>query len=687
MAAGEAIGVDNAGLTRRLERLSRLLAASRAIASERDPDTLLFAIIEATTSALEADRSSLFLLDRQQGELWSKIAQGAEIAEIRVPLGAGIVGYVAQTGETVNLADAYADPRFNRAVDRRTGYRTRSLLCLPIRDREGRLAGAVQVLNKRDGAFTVEDEELLDALASQAVIALENAALAEAHRRDAERTQLLLEVMRSVSGQLEIDTLLPAIMAQTTRAMQADRSTIFLIDAKRGECWSRVAQGAGMAEIRFPLGVGIAGHVAATGETLNIPEAYDDPRFNQEVDRRTGYRTRTILCMPMNDTDGRRIGVVQVLNKLGGVFTREDEELLSALASQVVIALRNAALFEQVVSMKNYNESILRSMATGVVALDAEGAVTTANPAARRILGLPDELAEGTPLAELLGEGNEPLLAAVGRVRESGDAQTEYDLPYTVRDGQGSTINLSAVPLRDSKAQLIGAVLVIEDVTEKRRLMGTLSRVVSRQVAEQLLQSGDLKLGGERKQATVVMADIRNFTALSETYPAEEIVELLNDYFSRMIAVIFKYEGTLDKFIGDAIMAVFGAPIAHSDDPERAVRAAIEMRQRLREFNDERRRAGKPAIETGIGICNGEVVSGTIGSDERLEYTVIGDAVNLSARLETLTKQYPDCKILMNEAVNEQLSGRIATCYMGEEQIRGKRQPVRIFGVPEEAIP
>ena len=687
MAAGEAIGADNVGLARRLERLSKLLEAGRAMASERDPDALLFAIIEATTNALEADRSTLFLLDRQRGELWSKIAQGAEVAEIRVPLGAGIVGYVAQTGETVNLADAYADPRFNREVDRRTGYRTRSLLCLPIRDREGRIAGAVQVLNKGDGAFTVEDEQLLSALASQAVIALENAALAEAHRRDAERTQLLLEVMRSVSGQLELEMLLPAIMAQTTRAMQADRSTIFLIDEKRGECWSRVAQGAEMAEIRFPVGVGIAGHVAATGETLNIPEAYDDPRFNQEVDRRTGYRTRTILCMPMSDADGRRIGVVQVLNKRGGVFTAEDEELLSALASQVVIALRNAALFEQVVSMKNYNESILRSMATGVVALNADGAVTTANPAAQHILGLPDELPEGGVLAELLGDGNELLLGAVARARESGEPQSEFDLPYTARDGQSSTINLSAVPLRDSKAQLIGAVLVIEDVTEKRRLMGTLSRVVSRQVAEQLIHSGELKLGGERKYVTVVMTDIRNFTGLTESFPAEDIVELLNDYFSRMIGVIFKYEGTLDKFIGDAIMAVFGAPIAHDDDAVRAVRSAVEMRQRLREFNAERRQAGKPTIETGIGICNGEVVSGTIGSDERLEYTVIGDAVNLSARLENLTKQFPDCKILMNEPVHEQLGGQIATRYLGEEPVRGKRELVRVYGVPEEAIP
>ena len=115
---------------------------------------------KTTSSALNVDRSTLFLLDRERGQLWSKVAQGDGITEIRVPLGAGIVGFVAQHGEVISLADAYDDPRFNREVDRRTGYRTRSLLCLPIRDRAGQIVGAVQALNKRDGEFTREDEEL-----------------------------------------------------------------------------------------------------------------------------------------------------------------------------------------------------------------------------------------------------------------------------------------------------------------------------------------------------------------------------------------------------------------------------------------------------------------------------------------------------------------------------------------------
>jgi signal transduction histidine kinase len=135
-------------------------------------------------------------------------------------------------------------------------------------------------------------------------------------------------------------------MEETTRAMEADRSTLFLLDRDRGELWSKVALGLRHQEIRFKSHLGIAGHVATTGLPLNIPEAYDDPRFNQEVDRRTGYRTRTILCMPVRNKTGVVVGVFQVLNKRTGVFAPEDEEMLEALTSQAAIALENAKLYE-----------------------------------------------------------------------------------------------------------------------------------------------------------------------------------------------------------------------------------------------------------------------------------------------------------------------------------------------------
>lgn len=159
------------------ERLSILLKIGLRLTAERDIDRLLHMIIEETTSVMDAERSSLFLIDEEKNEMWAKIAQGAGVVEIRFPVGVGIAGAVGKTGETMNIPDAYADPRFNPEFDKKTGFHTRSILCVPMRNMQGRIIGAIQVLNKKTGKFLEEDELLLSALSSQAAVAIENADL------------------------------------------------------------------------------------------------------------------------------------------------------------------------------------------------------------------------------------------------------------------------------------------------------------------------------------------------------------------------------------------------------------------------------------------------------------------------------------------------------------------------------
>jgi adenylate cyclase len=670
-----------------LRRQAVLREVMEALAAEPDLDTLFQLVLARITDAMQADRASLFLLDDARGDLWTRVVAGDQMREIRLPLGQGIAGHVAATGETVNIPDAYQDPRFNPAFDRESGYRTRTILCMPLVGRDGKRLGAVQVLNKGEGAFSADDESLLGALGTQVAIAIRNAALLEAQRRETERRALLLDVMRSLSSELELDTLLDAIMARTTEAMRADRSTLFLVDAKRRELWSKVAQGMERAEIRFPMHVGIAGHVASTGETLNIPDAYHEPRFNKDVDRLSGYRTRTILCMPLRNATGSVIGVMQCLNKADGVFTSEDENLLGALCSQAAIALENARLFEEVVAMKNYNESILRSMATGVLTLDTDGRVTTINPAARRILGVPDDRElMGNPYGEvLLTEVNPELDAAVAGVLGSGKPHDAYERAITTHTGQTMKLNLKGIALHDARQKQLGMVLVIEDITEKQRAMSALSRLVSHQVADRVMSQDILQLGGSRNKVTVLMSDIRDFTTFSETTDAEEVVAMLNSYFTQMTEAIFDESGAVDKFIGDAIMAVFGWPEAHDDAALRGVRAAVEIRRRLYTFNMARRAQGKSIIENGIGLCNGEVVSGGIGSETRLDLTVIGDTVNVAARLEGLSKQFA-CKILMNETVYQEVREHFPCVFLGAEQVKGRAEAVRVYGIPETFV-
>lgn len=163
-------------LSRRVKKLTSILDVAKALTAERDLDLLLAMIIHEAAKVVGADRCTLFILDRERNELWSKVAQGAT-SEIRLPVGSGIAGTVATTGEVINIADAYADDRFNRSFDLSTGYHTRTILCVPMRDAQGEVTGVIQALNKQDGTFDEEDTELLIALGGQAAAAVENALL------------------------------------------------------------------------------------------------------------------------------------------------------------------------------------------------------------------------------------------------------------------------------------------------------------------------------------------------------------------------------------------------------------------------------------------------------------------------------------------------------------------------------
>ncbi len=204
-------------------------------------------------------------------------------------------------------------------------------------------------------------------------------------------------------------------------------------------------------------------------------------------------------------------------------------------------------------------------------------------------------------------------------------------------------------------------------------------RLLSPAIAEQVL-SGELevKKGGELRETTVLFADIRGFTQISETCKPQVVVDALNEYFERMVEIVFRYEGTLDKFIGDEMMVLFGSPVAHDDDPLRALRAALEMQQALDGINARHEAEGLPPFKVGIGINTGEVVAGYIGSSQALEYTVIGDPVNTGSRLCALAKAG---QILVSEGTREKLGEHFELNELAEEKLKGKAQPIRVFEV------
>lgn len=213
----------------------------------------------------------------------------------------------------------------------------------------------------------------------------------------------------------------------------------------------------------------------------------------------------------------------------------------------------------------------------------------------------------------------------------------------------------------------------------KRELRRTFDRYVSREVVEQIISNPtELKLGGERKDITVLFSDIRGFTSMSESMQPEEVVGVLNDYLTTMTDIILAHGGTIDKFIGDAIMAVFGAPIHYADHTLRAAKAALRMRDALKELWSKWEAEQKHPFDIGIGISTGEAIVGNIGSVRRTEYTAIGDIVNLGARIEPLNKEF-NTHILISEAVYERIKEAVHVLEIGEVKVRGKRQEVRLF--------
>jgi adenylate cyclase len=371
--------------------------------------------------------------------------------------------------------------------------------------------------------------------------------------------------------------------------------------------------------------------------------------------------------------------VTQVLNKRGGPFTAEDESRLRAFTAQVAIALENAKLFNDVQNMKNYNESILESMSNAVITLDEDEAITTCNSAGLRMMRVVEADILGRRVQEFFTGPNAWILDRVRRVEETqtADMAMEADMAF---DGQQLSVNVTILPLRSVEHKKLGSLIMLDDISNEKRMKATMSRYMDPSIADQLLAEGAEVLGGKSTTATILFSDIRGFTPLTEELGPQATVALLNEYFTVVVDCIQRQGGMLDKFVGDAMMAVFGLPIAHDDDEDRAVRAAIAMLSDLASWNVERLAHGKKAVAIGIGINTDVVVSGNIGSPKRMDYTLIGDGVNLAARLESACKQY-GTQILISEYTYKKLHGTYRLREIDRVVVKGKTAPVSVYEV------
>ncbi len=662
-----------------------LLRTSRTLASRETLDEMLEALMNIVTEEVDAKRCTIFLSDPDTHELYSRVAVGSFRREIRIRENSGVAGHVFTSGESTIVHDAYHDERFDKSIDEKTGFVTHSILCTPITTVRGEIIGVAQALNKRKGNFSSRDLELLDELLTHAAVVLQSTQFVERTKALREQEQAFFKVVSEVVAEIDLGQILNKVMSQATRMINCDRTTLFLNDERTNELFSQVGEGLGAFQIRLPNTKGIAGTVFTSGETVNIPYAYADLRFNPAFDKQSGFFTRSILCVPVVNKEGKCIGVTQALNKKGGPFTDEDEFRLKTFTAQVSIALENAKLFNDVQDEKNRSQGMLESMSSGVIALNEKGEIATCNKAGLNIFRIQSDEIIGKPAEVFFCDENAWVMQKIKKVNENQTKVEDMEAEIKVGDVK-KYINLTVLPLVSVKNEKLGTMIMIEDVSENKRMQSTMARHMGSSVAQQLMEEGEEKLKGKEERATVLFSDIRGFTTLTEELGPQGTVALLNEYFTIMVECIDKENGWVNKFIGDAIMAGFGVPIPDDTHEDRGVRAAIAMINSLIEWNKERTTHGKKPVDMGIGVNTDMVVTGNIGSagtsssSERIEYTMIGDGVNLAARLETACKQYAT-RIIISEYTYKKLRGAYGIREIDMVVVKGKTKPVTIYEI------
>jgi PAS domain S-box-containing protein len=374
----------------------------------------------------------------------------------------------------------------------------------------------------------------------------------------------------------------------------------------------------------------------------------------------------------------------------GDLYTHDDLDFLAAVAAQSTLALENARLFsnlrrtlDQTLEMKNLMDDIFSSVAAGIITTDLKRRITLWNRAAENILGVPMQSAIGHPLANALPGLGDDLAKAAEKTLTRGESTLSTELSHNVPARGDLVLRLSVSPLRDAYLDTKGATFVFEDLTEQRklelereRIRQTFGRVVAPRVRDRLLANPDnLQLDGAQQMVTILFADLGGFTTFSEKQAPEQVFSILNQYLSLAAQAILEQEGTLDKFMGDAVMALWNSPDLQPDHALRAVRAAQKIIERTaalhRGFSD-------PAHHMffRIGITTGSVMVGNVGTDELFNYTAIGDTVNLAFRLQSSARSG---QIILEKSTYDIVADHVVATPLDPITVRGRLQPAMIY--------
>jgi adenylate cyclase len=493
----------------------------------------------------------------------------------------------------------------------------------------------------------------------------------------------LAQIGQVVNSSLDLDMVLQIVMDTIIRLTGAERGFLMLRKEDSEELEVRVARNWGQESLvdqsEYEISRTIINRVVTDGQPVLTTNAQDDPRFESQKSV-VAYNLRSILCVPLM-VKRDLTGVLYADNRVrSGLFTKRHLELISAFANQAAVAIENARLFasvrktlDEVTELKNLMDNVFASIPSGVLTAGADQRILLCNQAAAEILGQTKEQLMGLYL-------NEALPALSAHVAHALEGQTVMGLEINpTLIGRGDIdLRLSLSPLIDSGKTAQGVAIVMEDLTEKRHLEGQrriFERMVSPAVIDQL-NPDSLQPGGQRREITTLFADLRGFTSFSEQVEPEELVMVLNRYLGIAADAVLNAGGTIDKFLGDAIMAWFNAPLPQLDHTLNAVRSALAMQAAVGELT--KNHPGLVKLSFGVGIHMGAAVLGLVGTEKRLEYTAIGDSVNTARRIQEAAGAG---QILISRAAYERVQGRVIVGDVLPIRAYGKRDPVIVVEV------
>jgi adenylate cyclase len=515
-------------------------------------------------------------------------------------------------------------------------------------------------------------------------------------QRERNELETLYEIARVLNSTLEFDKVLLLVMDEVIDVVKAERGFLVLLNPATNTLEFKIARDKQQRTIdlsEFQISRSTVDRVVRTREPVLTDDAQVDDALKAQESIMV-FGIRSIMCVPLVVRD-HCIGAVYVDSRINAnMFSDKHRDLLLAFCHQAAIAIDNARLFADlskalrtVEEDKHYMDNIFASIANGVITTNSTGIITKFNDAAGIILQINPLSAVGKHYQDVFRH-----LPQIGVIEllQNADIQHIHGtiVPDTVEceiAGRGR-VNLTfyVSSLRENpQTPPIGMALVIDDRTELKRaeakakdIRRIFGRFVHPNVVQQLIENPSaLNLGGETKEISVIAADFRNFTSLNERKTSKEVMTLLNTYLEIMVKEIWDEEGTVTGFWGDALMAIFNAPLPQSDHVMRAVRAAWKMRVAIMEY--QRTKPQEALYSFGIGVNTGEAMVGNIGSRDRIQnYTAIGDVVNVAARLQQEAK---DNNIMLNHSTFTRVRQYVRVTKLPPLNVKNKAEPLDVW--------